>query len=78
MCRKDLGPAHDDAGKPRLTLLHVLAGAQGDELEIAAELQTDALEPPHKYVPWVSLALIFLVSRKCRSKVRTDSACSDI
>ena len=43
----------------RLTLLHVLAGAQGDELEIAAELQTDALEPPHKYVPWVSLTLIF-------------------
>ena len=35
----------------------MLAGGEGDELEVAAELQTSALQPPHKYVPWVSLPL---------------------
>lgn len=47
-CAKDTGVADTDTS----ALLTCFKGVQGNNLEHAYALATEALNPPHKYVPW--------------------------
>lgn len=52
---KEVAGCAEGAGMDPAALLHCAEGEEGAALERAAEAETAALVPPHRYVPWVTV-----------------------